>query len=59
MKTENTFYKFTDKDGNTYTAKADNRWEAMLKIEITFGIDLTGASWERDYGLNKRAAGTL
>ena len=40
-------------------AKADNRWEARLKIEITFGIDLTGASWERDYGLNKRAAGTL
>ena len=44
----NTTWKFT-KDGHTYSANGNNRFDAQLNIETRFGIDLTGAAFEEIY----------
>lgn len=41
-----TTYRFT-KNGKTYTADGNNRFEARNKIELAHGIDLSGATFEQ------------
>lgn len=45
-----TTYTFK-KDGKAYSAVANNRFDAQEKIELAFGIDLTGATFEEVYKL--------
>ena len=45
-----TTYTFK-KGGKAYSAAANNRFEAQDKIELAFGIDLTGATFEEVYKL--------
>ena len=47
---KNTTYTFK-KNGKTYSAKAKNRFEAQDKIELAFGINLEGATFEEVYKL--------
>ena len=46
----NTTYRFT-KDGKTYAEAGTNRFDARLKAELRWGIDLTGAIFEEVYKL--------
>ena len=46
----NTTYTFK-KNGKAYSAKGNNRFEAQDQIELTFGIDLSGATFEEIYKL--------
>ena len=55
----NTTYKFTTKDGHTYHAGGNNRFEAQLTIETRFGIDLTGATFEELFKLKTVRTGTV
>ena len=43
-----TAYTFK-KNGKAYSAKANNRFEAKDQIEPTFGISLSGATFEEVY----------
>lgn len=52
-------YTFTTKDGEQYSAKARNRFEAQTHIEVSFGIDLTGATVEEIYKLHTIRTGTV
>ena len=45
-----TTYTFR-KDGKAYSANAKNRFEAQEKIELDFGISLSGATFEEIYKL--------
>lgn len=54
-----TTYKFTTKDGRTYHAGGNNRFEAQLNIETAFGIDLTGATFEVIFKLKTIRIGTV
>ena len=45
-----TTYTFR-KDGKAYSANAKNRFEAQEKIELAFGISLSGATFEEIYKL--------
>lgn len=45
-----TTYRFT-KNGKTYTASGNNRFEAQLHIEIVQGISLAGATFEEIWKL--------
>ena len=45
-----TTYTFK-KDGKAYSAAANNRFDAQEKIELAFGIDLEGATFEEVYKL--------
>ena len=47
---KNTHYTFT-KDGKTYSAAGANRFDAQLSIELAYGIDLKGATFEEVYKL--------
>ena len=47
---KNTTYTFR-KNGKSYSAAAKNRFEAQEKIELAFGTDLTGATYEEVYKL--------
>ena len=43
-----TTYTFK-KNGKAYSTKANNRFEAQDQIELTFGISLSGATFEEVY----------
>jgi hypothetical protein len=43
-----THYTFT-KDGKKYSANGKNRFEAQDNIELQFGINLKGATFEEVY----------
>ena len=45
-----TTYTFK-KNGKAYSADGNNRFDAQLKIELAFGIDLSGAIFEEVYKL--------
>lgn len=46
----NTSYRFT-KDGRTYCEGGMNRFEAQLKAELRWQVDLKGATFEEIYKL--------
>lgn len=52
-------YTFTTKDGKQYSAKAGNRFEAQTHLEVSFGIDLTGAIFEEIYKLRTIRSGIV
>lgn len=39
------------KDGKNYSIAANNRYDARNSIELSFGIDLAGATYEELYKL--------
>lgn len=45
-----TMYRFT-KNGKTYTAGGNNRFEAQNTIELANNVDLTGATFEEIWKL--------
>lgn len=51
-------YTFT-KDGKKYSSKANNRFDAQLNIEITYGISLEGATFEEIYKLRTVRTGIV
>lgn len=53
-----TTYSFK-KDGKTYSATGNNRFDAQDKIELSFGIDLKGAAFEEVYKLRVVRTGTV
>ena len=55
---KNTTYTFT-KNGKAYSANAKNRFEAQDKIELAFGIDLEGATFEEIYKLRVVRSGRV
>ena len=55
---KHTTYTFR-KDGKAYSTNANNRFEAQDKIELAFGIDLTGATFEEVYKLRAARTGTV
>ncbi len=55
---KNTTYTFR-KNGKAYSAAANNRFEAQEKIELAFGIDLSGASFEEIYKLRVTRTGKV
>ena len=54
-----TTYTFTTKDGRRYNAKGANRFEAQQSIELAWGINLTGATFEEVYKLRVVRTGTV
>ena len=58
-KTMNTTYTFITKGGKTYSAGGDNRFDAQLNIEVSFGIDLKGATFQEVYKLRVVRTGTV
>ena len=46
----NTMYRFT-KDGKTYIAVGDNRFDAQFTIELQWNVNLKGAEFEEVYKL--------
>lgn len=59
MKNTNMRYNFITKDGKKYSSIANNRLEAQWNIEIAFGIDLTGATYEEVYKLRVERTGIV
>lgn len=55
---KNTTWRFT-KDGHTYSANGNNRFDAQLNIETRFGINLTGATFEEIYKTRTVRAGKV
>ena len=55
---KNTHFTFT-KDGNKYSATGNNRFDAQLHIELAYGIDLTGATFEEIHKLRVVRTGTV
>ena len=55
---KNTTYTFT-KNGKAYSANAKNRFEAQDRIELAFGIDLEGATFEEVYKLRVVRSGRV
>lgn len=53
-----TTYRFT-KNGKTYTAGGNNRFEAQNRIEIAHGIDLSGATFEEIWKLKVIRSGRV
>lgn len=56
---KNTHYTFTTKDDKAYSATGKNRFDAQLKIELAWGISLTGATWTEIYKLCTVASGIV
>lgn len=56
---KHTTYTFTTKNGSSYSAKGNNRFEAQQNIELAWGIDLTGATFEEVYKLRVVRTGTV
>ena len=56
--TMNTIYRFS-KDGKTYSANGNNRFEAQMNAELQWHVDLTGASYEEIYKLRIVRKGTV
>ena len=44
-------FPFSQGTSKAYSAAANNRFDAQEKIELAFGIDLTGATFEEVYKL--------
>lgn len=59
MKNSHTHYEFTTKEGRTYRAEGQNRFDAQQKIELAWRIDLTGATWTQIYKLREGARGIV
>ena len=55
---KNMMYRFT-KDGHTYSAKGDNRFDAQASVELMFSIKLSGATFEELYKLHVVKAGVV
>ena len=56
---KHTTYTFTAKDGRRYSANGKNRFEAQQNVELAWGIDLTGATFEVVYKLRVVRTGTV
>ena len=59
MKNTRTHYEFTTKEGRTYRAEGLNRFDAQQKIELAWGISLTGATWTEIYKLREVRSGIV
>ena len=55
---KHTTYTFK-KNGKKYSAAGNNRFDAQESIELAFGIDLTGATFEEVYKLRVVRTGTV
>ena len=55
---KHTTYTFT-KNGKRYFANGKNRFEAQDTIELTFGISLSGATYEELYKLQVVRTGKI
>ena len=55
----NTTWRFTTKEGKSYTANGKNRFDAQNKIELAWRISLEGATFEEIYKLKTLRTGTV
>lgn len=54
-----TTYTFTTKDGRSFTANGNNRFDAQFNIELAWGISLEGATWTEYYKLRPVRTGVV
>ena len=56
---KHTMYKFTTKDGKTFYAGGNNRFDAQMNIELAYQISLAGATYEEIYKQRTVRTGTV